>query len=493
MDRRAGGGGLFGAALVLVVGQPAIGSDQGVFLSVAARLLDGDALYAEVVDNKDPLFFVSYAGALWVGGWRGPSLLDGLWFGLAAIGFAAMLRALGAPRAAVAAGFFVYPLALAGGWYFTGLSMLGALSFAPCSAWLWLRQRFAAAGALAALGMLFKLNLALLFVTMLAALLVLDHGQVSRLRQAATTAAGAVATFVVAAAALAAQGSLHAYVETIAYNAHYANARIESDSHVTRTRAHLAVLRQFVTDAGMWRMAVASGALVAFAVVLVVAFRRDDRGLRTLVGLAAATLVSSLISIGLTAYYSHHLQLLAFPLALMVAAIIAAASTWLGARVGLAAAVGCVALATWAAVQSDWPPGVSQWSREPVSAGAHALEQARVRHFPGRDVVEYVVFGSNGEDGHAAFIDDSFDLACRWFHLYRVSTDEQFAETVECFERARPPLVLVSFGFTGADPEAEAWNAFVADVRRRLERHYMLLSETDSGFQVWRIDSAAER
>ena len=115
--------GLFGGALVLVVGQPAIGSDQGVFLSVAARLLDGDALYAEVVDNKDPLFFVSYAGALWVGGWRGPSLLDGLWFGLAAIGFAAMLRALGAPRAAVVAGFFVYPLALAGGWYFTGLSM----------------------------------------------------------------------------------------------------------------------------------------------------------------------------------------------------------------------------------------------------------------------------------------------------------------------------------------------------------------------------------
>ena len=51
----------------------------------------------------------------------------------------------------------------------------------------------------------------------------------------------------------------------------------------------------------------------------------------------------------------------------------------------------------------------------------------------------------------------------------------------------------VSFGFTGADPEAEAWNAFVADVRRRLERDYVLLSETDSGFQVWRIDSAAER
>ena len=64
---------------------PVVASDQGVFLSVAARMLDGDQLYAEVFDNKDPLFFYTYAGALWVGGWRGPFLLDAVWLGLAGV------------------------------------------------------------------------------------------------------------------------------------------------------------------------------------------------------------------------------------------------------------------------------------------------------------------------------------------------------------------------------------------------------------------------
>src|SRR5918999_5300360 len=65
------GGLLFGIALALVRGQPIAGSDQGVYLSIAARLLDGDHLYRDVVEPKDPLFFYTYAAALWLGDWRG--------------------------------------------------------------------------------------------------------------------------------------------------------------------------------------------------------------------------------------------------------------------------------------------------------------------------------------------------------------------------------------------------------------------------------------
>ena len=100
--------------------------DQGVFLSVAGRMLDGDRLYADVFDNKDPLFFYTYAGAFWVGGWRGPFLLDAVWLGLAGVAVALLARALGAPRSAVVASFFVYPLTLAAGWYLVGLSLLAA-------------------------------------------------------------------------------------------------------------------------------------------------------------------------------------------------------------------------------------------------------------------------------------------------------------------------------------------------------------------------------
>ena len=149
-----------GLALVLLRGDPFVASDQGVFLSVAGRMLDGDRLYADVFDNKDPLFFYTYAGAFWIGDWRGPFLLDAIWLALAGVAVALLARALGAPRSAVVASFFVYPLALAAGWYLVGLSMLAALAVVPLAPWLWLRRRFVWAGVAVALVLLLKLNLA---------------------------------------------------------------------------------------------------------------------------------------------------------------------------------------------------------------------------------------------------------------------------------------------------------------------------------------------
>ena len=55
---------------------PQVWGDPGVWLSVAARLLDGDRLYADVLDNKDPFFFYSYALSLRVAGVRGPFALE---------------------------------------------------------------------------------------------------------------------------------------------------------------------------------------------------------------------------------------------------------------------------------------------------------------------------------------------------------------------------------------------------------------------------------
>jgi hypothetical protein len=60
---------VLGTVFVLLRGEPWIRDDPGVFLSVAARLLDGDRLYADVFDNKDPLFYYTFAGRFgWVGG-----------------------------------------------------------------------------------------------------------------------------------------------------------------------------------------------------------------------------------------------------------------------------------------------------------------------------------------------------------------------------------------------------------------------------------------
>src|SRR6188472_2767112 len=73
---------------------PQVWGDPGVWLSVAARLLDGDRLYADVFDNKDPFFFYSYAVALRVAGVRGPFILEVVWLALGTAALAMALRAL---------------------------------------------------------------------------------------------------------------------------------------------------------------------------------------------------------------------------------------------------------------------------------------------------------------------------------------------------------------------------------------------------------------
>jgi hypothetical protein len=46
---------------------PAAGSDNGIFQSVADRMLAGDHLYVDVYDNKDPLFYYMVAGQRLIG------------------------------------------------------------------------------------------------------------------------------------------------------------------------------------------------------------------------------------------------------------------------------------------------------------------------------------------------------------------------------------------------------------------------------------------
>ena len=57
----------YGALLVFLRGAPSLQSDAGIFLSVAARLLHGDRLYADVFDNKDPYNEGSGATARFLG------------------------------------------------------------------------------------------------------------------------------------------------------------------------------------------------------------------------------------------------------------------------------------------------------------------------------------------------------------------------------------------------------------------------------------------
>lgn len=479
---------LYGLVLVLLRGEPLLASDQGVYLSVAARILDGDHLYSETIENKDPLFFYTYAVALWIGGWRGPYLLDGVWLGLAGVSFALLLRELRVPRAGIVAGFLVYPLALTSSWYLGGQSMLGALAVAPLVSWLWLRGRFAAAGSALAVVMLLKLNLVALAAAPLAAFIAFGAPRVSRLHAVVRGATGCGAALAASVLVLAVRGELRPYLELVEYNVYYSRAFVAGDSFLGRARRHLDIVVGYFERSGRWQLPAVILVLGAFAVAAAYLLQKGGRWGSALAVSAAATLVLSIGSLALTAYWFHHLQLLAYPAALIAATLIAAVAKSFGQRAGTIAAAVCVVFALWSSMKQAGGLEVSPaWRSSGSTPSSDALEQARKRYYGNSERVTYMAFGGNSENAHAVFISGRFDLVCRWFHLYPHSTDDQLDETAECSRRENPMLILVTLGFFD-DPEGDRWRAFVAKARQLLEARYERVVTTYPGFQVWKRD-----
>jgi hypothetical protein len=479
---------LIGLLLVAYRGEPRFQSDQGVFLSVAARMLDGDRLYAEVADNKDPLFFYTYAAALWVGGWKGPFALDGIWLTLAALSMALLLRAARLPFAAVVGGALVYPLALTAGWYQPGLSMLAALAIAPFAGWLWLRGSLATAGAAVGVVMLFKLNLAAVAAAPLAAFLAFGRSGIPRRRQIVLSVLGLGLTLVIAAAVLGLRGELAAYMETVAYNVGYSSRGLYVDSPIDAISGHVRIVREYFAASGRWQAPAAVLVAVCFVGSVAIGWRMwRKRSIHVLGAAAVLTLAVTLMTLALTVIWTHHLQALAYPAALMAASAISMAAAWLGRGTAAAGAIACVAFAGWASMGEELRAGLSTraWSAEPFAEPAAALDDAR-ESYPARDRITYMVFGGNSENAHAAFISDDFDLSCRWFHLYPFSVQEQFEETIECLERERPLLVLVTLNFVDSGFPYPEWGMFVSRARRLLMQRYRLVREVHPGFEIWK-------
>ena len=154
-------------------GRPRFTGDPGVFLTVAGRVLDGYRLTRASRQQEDPLFFYEYALALWVGGWRAPSLLDAVWLSIGMVSMGYLLRLMGLPTRVQVTTAVAFALSPTGPWYYAGFSMLPSLALAPLPAALWLRERHVAAGAVLSLAVLLKLNVALVVATPLLVLLLL--------------------------------------------------------------------------------------------------------------------------------------------------------------------------------------------------------------------------------------------------------------------------------------------------------------------------------
>lgn len=492
-----GGAAIYATGLVLFRGAPTTSSDAGIFLSVAARLLRGDRLYVDVWDNKGPLFYYTYAGALWILGWRGPFLLDAVWLTIAAIFSALLVRSIGGSRLLAAIAFLLYPLLLTGTWYSPGYSRLAALSIVPPIGWLWLRRNFAWAGVFIGVGMLFDLGLTLILLSVPLALLALGIPDGRRRSQAVRATAGLVVAGGVAAALLALAGELRGYLHTMTDNITYADNVLVDTGREGGIRGHIHVAESAIPNFGFVRTLFLLAGLIA-VFLLVKAWRARTIGTAESV-VAALFLSTSLIvalTLATTAAWSHHDLVLALPATLLVLLVL----TQLGLiRWLIAKAVAMAAFLALSMVLLGGTIGgtrvltraqglsISAWFRSPLDNTAVALNQVRREQLPGLAQVTYAHLGKNDEEAHAVFLDSEFKLACPVFHQYPFT--ENLQSVLRCVEQKRPRLILVTTSFAiGGGPEQ--WNTFVEDGQRLLKQRYVLAltrPDPNGAVQVWKL------
>jgi hypothetical protein len=471
----------YSGSLVFLRGRPTINSDSGIFLSVAARLLDGDRLYAGVWDNKPPFFYYGQAAALGVLGWRGPALLDVIWTSVAVVSMWLLLREAGVSPWARRAGTVLYPLLLTGTWYYAGYSELPPLALAPAIGWLVLSGRLRRAGALSTVAIFFRLDYALIVLSLLVAGLHIRAGRVGDVRRSAPRLLTGVT---IAAAAsvvlLAARGELTGYVDDIRSQLGYPNRVLKGFRVPPNVFGHVRVARGFLIENRGELARVLFVLAVAVIVLLAIEAMRRPRLEQTTVTikLLVPTALAVAATLALEATFDHSIEPIALPgtlgACLVVTRLEAVRRRWrvvpiAAAALGCCIAFGGVSLTGPSSPQTSDPLQV--WWRMPHSISAIALDRA-AREARGRaGSVTYARLGYNDDEAHAAFTHEPLDLRCPVFHQYPFSVN--LGEVLSCIRERRPKLIMVGPFFRRMHgSQMGPWNAFVTAARRLLHARY---------------------
>lgn len=503
MTRRAVGAAgllslLYGSVLVFLRGRPSLESDAGIFVSIAARLGDGDRLYAEVWDNKPPLFYYSQALANEVVGWRGLFLLDALWLALACFGVWLLLGRVGVSKLNRVIGAALYPLLLSGAWYYAGYAELPALALAPVIAWLCLRRSPIAAGAGLGVVAFLRPDYALIMLALVAVAIVIANerqalaAQVGRLL---ASLGGAVAALL---GLLALRGELSAYIDTARGQTGYPARALELLGEPAGPAGHVKLgLSALSKDAVRPALLILVVIVVVGLVVALVRRTREQpwraRPLDRLAAFFVATALAVVVTLVLTELWDHGLEPIALPGTFAACLLVARLEETSLAGWRMVGAVGATLLVCALAfgglsVRGPGSPrggeSLAEWWSTPVSANAIALEEATAGTAA---EATYARLGPNDDDGQAAFVEA--DLTCPIFHQYEFSAN--FDEVLACLRDERPEYVLVGSEFAPKDrPETQQWDSFVAAARKLLlSRYTLVLTRPDPGgvITVWRL------
>jgi hypothetical protein len=369
--------------------------------------------------------------------------------------------------------------------------MLAGLAFVPLIGWLWLRGSFALGGALFAVGLLFKVNLALVLASAPAAFLLLRLPAGSIRAQIVRTAAGVGAVVAAAAVVLAVRGELHGYLENLSANVAYSRNVLSATGRPTGIIGHMQVAAEAAGKPLHFALIVAALLMTGLLAIRTLRGARSTgispqgSPLRVLAALFLCSAVATAVTLALTAAWEVHDQMLAYP-GLMLVVFVAATLAGPGPGAGLRGAVAACATAGVGVVLlggATVAPRLSSssWLEAGRSDTAELLERAAKDRFPTLRRITFVHLGQNDEHAVAAFLNGKFKLACPMIAQYVFTPD--LAGVLRCIRTEKPRLVLTTPLFRAERHAPAAWNRFVADGSSLLGGSYQpaLTERTRSG------------
>lgn len=420
--------------------------DRGIFVSVAERLLAGDRLYAEVWDNKGPLFYYLVALERYAGS-GGEILFEFLLVLLASGSVFRLLTVFSSRQNAVLGGLVASPIVLTGAYYFPGYTHLPAIALTFAALALIAEGRTVWGGLVLGL---------VLFANILVAPVALFSVLALRRWSAAAyfhLALGIASSLLIFGALLSARGELQPFLNSLVLNLAYSQGSlVKGHGLVGHLLSHLALIN-------FNRAKIIAAAICAC--LLYVHVRKKTGGDRTLLLTAALSFLASGAVLATTGLWRQHLQLLSIPAILSVAAVL------VGSRESP------VPLRLASAIILSWivsgVPGLGRYG-EAASRLADNWKQLNTTPPDTIAIMEnsapssYARLGKNDDNGHAIGL-SKWKLACPRFHQYPFDTKEQLKNTLDCAARADTILVTASFA---PEQDQSHWNRFVADGEKML-------------------------
>ena len=469
-------------------------SDRGIYISMAERLLAGDILYKEVYDNKDPLFYYLVAAQRLASPF-GEYLFELAMVVLSAISVLLIARTQRTSERAAVIAACVTPLVVTGTFWSPGLTHLPATALSLLAAALFLCNRPFPAGVTTGIVLFTKAIVAPLPIVFCLTVAAFDGNTLTRWPRVMRAALGFLLVVSIVVVVLIWRHELTEYLATQVNNVQHAQGiLVDGPRFPASLITHLDSM--FLHGA---RQAAIALATIIVAVAMLATSRQEtvDRQRRAFAYAIVAVLVLSVLVLGLTGIWDHHLQILYFANSLLLVPLAA----WVSERcrstlVAAGAMTLCAVLLSGTLDPRTYLGNPLDFGRKLATLRTLSPETVALLGATGRVPVAYARIGQNDDRGHAFGL-AGYRLACPEFHQYASLPPDRLRWTLDC--AAGTPYLIVAESVRPWPAEVDwlpahanralmkkTWDAYVEDVEAVLARDYACRTIEGSAARICR-------